>query len=257
MTFVPAHARTTSLAAGLSSAVTLGALVLMFTLHHEVAQNPVSVALIWIAMTVGMMAPSAIPMIATFSKMSEQLDPSRGTLALSSIFLLAYLVLWSGYGLLAAALQVQMRHWFLIDQYMTFTNPLISAELLLAAGVFQLSSLKHVCLTKCRSPLGFLSSSYRSGYRNAFRIGLLHAAFCIGCCWLLMALAWFGGVMNMAWMAVLSTIIILEKTLPTTAALEKVTGVLLCGLALIIALSRGQEGVFLFKALASICHTRT
>jgi predicted metal-binding membrane protein len=236
-------------------AVTLVAYAVMFAVHHSVGDHYASIAVLWIVMTIGMMAPSAIPMIGAFAKLAERLDATRSTFTLAALFLSTYLVLWSLYGLIAAALQLQMRRWFLVDEQMAFTNPLIAAVLLGAAGVFQLSPLKQVCLTKCRSPLGFLSGAYQPGYTKAVSISLSHAAFCIGCCWLLMALAWVGGVMNMAWMALLGVIVVLEKSLPASVALEKMTGILLCALALILVLAKGQEGLYFFKVLANLCRS--
>lgn len=257
MALVAVDTGAASRAVGLTVVVTLAALGAMSALHHDVSAQPASASLLWIVMTIGMMAPSAIPMVAAFSKMAEKLDDERSPLALAAVFLLAYLVLWSAYGIAAAALQNEMRSWFLITDDMALSNPLLAAALVGAAAVFQLSPLKHVCLTKCRSPLGFLGSSYRPGYGMAFRIGLHHAAFCIGCCWLLMALAWVGGAMNMSWMTILSIVVILEKTLPPAAALDKIIGIGLCALAACLVVWKGQEGLYLFKVIGSLCRNHT
>ena len=110
-----------------------------------------------------------------------------------------------------------------------------------------------MCLSKCRSPLGFLLGAYRSGYRGAFVTGLLHGAFCIGCCWLLMALIWVGGMMNLLWMAVLSILVIMEKTVPGAEPLTRAAGValLMFGIAT-LALPKGDSFLTL-DALASLC----
>jgi predicted metal-binding membrane protein len=188
--------------------------------------------LIWSAMTIGMMTPSAVPMVVAYARLAPQLDPELSTGLSVSIFMAAYLVLWLTFAALATALQSEMQRHFLIDNCMAFTRPWLGALFLISAGLYQLTPLKHICIAKCRTPLGFLAGAYRSGYRGAFRTGLQHGIFCIGCCWLLMALVWVGGMMSLAWMAMLSLLIIFEKTVPRAEWLITGVGALLIVLGL-------------------------
>jgi predicted metal-binding membrane protein len=107
------------------------------------------------------------------------------------------------------------------------TNAILGGFLLLAAGVYQLTPIKHACLRHCRSPLAFLGTHWLRGARGALRMGLLHGAFCVGCCWFLMELMFFGGVMNLYWIAGLALFVLFEKTVPTGHWLGYATGVAL------------------------------
>lgn len=243
---------TATRAVGTATAASLAAWATMFALHGAPASHA-SLALVWMVMTVGMMAPSAIPMIATFWKVSRQLDGSRSAPILSGVFLFAYVFVWMGYGLVAAILQTEMRRGCVVDEHLAFANPTLAAGLLAAAALYQFSPLKNVCLAKCRSPLGFLIGAYQPGYGGAFLTGAWHGIFCLGCCWLLMALAWVGGVLSMLWMVFVSALVILERTLPAAASLEKAVGFLLLGVALVLMSTKGQEGMGLYEAVHSLC----
>jgi len=112
---------------------------------------------------------------------------------------------------------------------MVATSPLVSGGLLLAAGVFQWTPLKHACLRGCRSPLSFLMGEWREGTAGAFRMGLRHGAYCVGCCWALMALLFVVGVMNLVWIAVIAVFVMAEKVLPRGELLGHIGGVALVG----------------------------
>ena len=113
----------------------------------------------------------------------------------------------------------------------------LSAAVLLAAGLYQLSPLKSLCLSQCRAPAGFLSRHWRPGPAGALRLGLLHGAFCVGCCWVLMALLFVVGVMNLAWIAALALLVMAEKLLPGGPWVARGAGALLIawGLATLVA----------------------
>ena len=114
---------------------------------------------------------------------------------------------------------------------------LLGAGLLIAAGAYQLSPLKHACLRHCRSPLFFISHHWRPGNLGALRMGVEHGAFCTGCCWFLMALLFYGGIMNLYWIVGLAVFVLLEKTIPAGHWLGRITGALLIawGGALVLA----------------------
>ena len=150
----------------------------------------------WWVMMVAMMLPAAAPVILLYAKAVS----GRGaeTKPASGSFLAGYLSVW---GLFSPMSMGSAGQWF-------------SAAVLIAAGLYQLSPLKEACLSRCRNPGAFLSRHYRPGRAGAFRLGLLHGAYCVGCCWLLMALLFVGGVMNLAWIALLTLLVAAEKLLP-------------------------------------------
>ena len=106
---------------------------------------------------------------------------------------------------------------------------------LITAGVFQWSRLKYVCLSHCRSPMSFLMSDWKEGARGALKMGLRHGTYCVGCCWVLMALLFVLGVMNLVWIATLAAFVLLEKVVPAGQRLSKVTGLLLIGWGVVVA----------------------
>jgi predicted metal-binding membrane protein len=127
----------------------------------------------------------------------------------------------------------------LISPMMVGTSPLLGSLLLIAAGVYQWTPLKQACLTHCRSPLQFLLTCWQDGSAGAFLMGLRHGAYCLGCCWLLMAVLFAVGVMNLAWIAALSVFVLLEKIIPRGFWAAKVAGLFLMGLGGWMALSGG------------------
>jgi predicted metal-binding membrane protein len=116
---------------------------------------------------------------------------------------------------------------------------MLGAGLLIAAGIYQLTPLKHACLRHCRSPIFFITHHWRPGDLGALRMGVEHGAFCTGCCWFLMALLFYGGIMNLYWIVGLAVFVLLEKTIPAGHWLGGLTGVLLIawGAALVIVAS--------------------
>jgi predicted metal-binding membrane protein len=119
---------------------------------------------------------------------------------------------------------------------MASTSPIVGGLLLVAAGVFQFTPLKQACLGRCRSPMGFLLSEWRGGRWGALTMGLKHGAYCVGCCWALMALLFVAGVMNLLWVAPIAVFVLLEKTAPMGEMLGRITGAALvvAGIALLV-----------------------
>jgi predicted metal-binding membrane protein len=164
---------------------------------------------IWVVMMAAMMLPSVAPTVALYSRMTRQLSPLSPLL-----FAAGYLVTWAGAGLVAFTLaEIVSRFsgdalaWDRAGRWVA------GATLVVAAG-YELSPLKNVCLGKCRSPLGFLLSAWRDGRRGALEMGVRHGAWCVGCCWALMASLFALGVMSVAWMAFVAGLIAVEKLLP-------------------------------------------
>jgi predicted metal-binding membrane protein len=182
---------------------------------------------IWITMMVAMMFPTAAPMIVTFHKLQVG-KRQRGEAFVSTwIFVSAYLLVWGLAGVAAyagalAAEAVAVR---------TALSPAAAARVggmvLVAAGFYQLTPLKDLCLAKCRTPISFIMTSWRDGAAGALRMGLLHGAYCLGCCWLLFVILFPLGIMNIAAMAVITLVIFAEKTLPWGRAAVRAAAVAL------------------------------
>ena len=175
-------------------------------------------ASMWWVMMIAMMIPSAAPMILLHARVTRHAQ-AKGELAQglvpSGSFLLGYLLVWLAFSLAAAALQWFAERLGLLSQPMMWsTSGWLAACLLIAAGLYQLSPFKHACLEHCRSPVVFLSGHWRPGRVGALRMGLEHGAYCLGCCWSLMALLFVGGIMNLWWIAGLAILVLLEKLLP-------------------------------------------
>ncbi len=181
----------------------------------------------WWVMMVAMMLPSAAPMILIFATVNrKQRETGRSHVA-TGIFAAGYLATWAGFSLIAVTLQWWFQRTGILSPMLVGTNVIFGGVLLLAAGVYQLTPIKHACLRHCRSPLAFLSAHWRPKARGALRMGLVHGAFCVGCCWFLMGLLFFGGVMNLYWIAGLALLVLFEKTVPAGHWLGYATGVVL------------------------------
>ncbi len=168
----------------------------------------------WWVMMVAMMLPSATPMILLFATVNRKQRETGHPHVATSVFAVGYLAAWASFSLVAVILQYGFERAGILSPMLVGINVIFGGVLLLAAGVYQLTPIKHACLRHCRSPLAFLSTHWRRGPRGALRMGLVHGAFCVGCCWFLMGLLFFGGVMNLYWIAGLALFVLFEKTVP-------------------------------------------
>jgi len=166
----------------------------------------------WWVMMVAMMLPTAAPMILLVGQVSRRAR-AGGKAALSVGWLAAgYCMAWLGFSLVAVGLQFALEQAGLIHGMLMWSlDPWLSAILLVAAGLYQLTPLKQACLTRCRSPVSFLVERRRFGVSGALLLGLTHGLYCVGCCWALMALLFVGGIMNLVWIAGLALVVLLEK----------------------------------------------
>lgn len=181
-------------------------------------------ALMWAVMMVAMMLPSASPMILTYARVRQQRVVHGRAWVPTWVFVTGYLSVWIGFGLLAALMQWALHQGTVLGSAMGGAGPVLGGGLLLTAGAFQFSGLKETCMTHCRTPMSFLMTAWRDGARGALVMGVRHGAFCIGCCWALMLLMFVGGVMNLAWMAVLTLYFLAEKLVPHPRQVSRVTG---------------------------------
>ena len=181
--------------------------------------------LMWWIMMVAMMVPSASPMILLFARMQRQQKEKGSPFVPTSVFTAGYLMTWGAFSVIAAGAQWGFERAGLLSAMMTSTSGLFAGVLLLAAGIYQLTPLKHACLRQCRSPIQFIVHHWRNGLGGAFRMGIDHGAFCLGCCWFLMALLFVGGVMNLYWIVGLALFVLLEKTIPAGHWFGSITGI--------------------------------
>jgi predicted metal-binding membrane protein len=181
----------------------------------------------WAVMMVGMMLPSAIPMLFAFLSVSRTRPERSGSLGPAGAFLLGYLVVWGGYSALATAAQGLLHAGALLTPAMQSSSAVFNAVLLVAAGIYQFLPFKYACLAKCRLPLGFLLTEWRDGTRGGFIMGLRHGTYCVGCCWLLMALLFVAGVMNLLWIAMLTALVLVEKVTPFGRAAARMAGLVM------------------------------
>lgn len=184
------------------------------------------IAVMWSVMMAAMMIPSALPTILVHERVARGRaanDPVLATIA----FATAYVVVWIGFSAVATAAQWWLEDRGLMSGMMASANALLSGALLVAAGLFQWSPLKHACLRKCRSPMTFILHEWRPGVGGAFMTGLRHGAYCTGCCWALMALLFVFGTMNLMAAAALGILVLAEKSLPWGHWIARVAGTLL------------------------------
>jgi predicted metal-binding membrane protein len=185
--------------------------------------------LMWSVMMVGMMVPSAAPMILLFALATRKQRAEGRPFAPVGAFVGGYLLLWTAFSLVAATLQWVLEQTALVSPMMVSASPYLGGGILIAAGLYQLTPLKSACLNHCRSPFHFFMNHWRAGVLGGLRMGTHHGAFCVGCCWALMALLFVGGVMNLLWVAVIAGFVLLEKVLPRGPMAGRLTGVALLG----------------------------
>ena len=185
-------------------------------------------ALMWIVMMSAMMTPAVLPVVALFQRLDRGRDGSDARLD-GALFATAYLLVWVVFGLVATLLQWGLHRAALLHTHILSAGPVLTACILLAAGVYQLTPLKAACLRHCQTPLAFLLGHWRDGPHGPFVMGVHHGSYCLGCCWALMLLMFVGGVMSIAAMAVLSLFVLGERLLPAGPWIAKGPGLALIG----------------------------
>ena len=220
-----------ALAAELAGAATL--------VHHDtlIEHGPpplVAAALFllaWQVMIAAMMLPSSLPLIRMFGVASARAPHRSRAMA---AFLGGYAVVWSAFGAAAFAMDAGLHATVDASPWLTGHDWLIGGSVLALAGAFQFTSLKDACLDKCRHPAQFLMRHYARGMGGGFRLGARHGAFCVGCCWALMLVMFAAGVASVVWMALLTAVMVHEKTHARGARDVPVTGVTLLAMSLVV-----------------------
>ena len=195
---------------------------------------------VWVLMMVAMMFPAAAPMILTFSAVQAGKRERGNNWTPTWIFVAAYLLVWTVFGVLAYVTAVGAQR--LADESTWLLDHVaqIGGGVLVVAGLYQLTPLKRVCLTTCRSPLQFIMTSWRDGRAGAFRMGLGHGLYCLGCCWFLFVILFPLGVMNVVVMALVTLLIFAEKSWMWGTRMSSIAAAVLVGYGLLVFLDRAQ-----------------
>ncbi len=210
-------------------AVGMGGAMAMAEAHRWQGGEVLVAFLMWVVMMVAMMTPSVTPMVLMVATVSRQRQQPPSSTTMAAAVFAGYLAAWTGFSLGATLVQWGLQSAAWLSPATTSVRPLVAGLLLILAGVYQFTPLKHACLARCRTPLGFLLAEWRDGTSGGFVMGLRHGAYCVGCCWLLMALLFAVGVMNLLWVVLIAAYILLEKVFPGGWWFSRGIGVLLIG----------------------------
>lgn len=178
----------------------------------------------WVIMMVGMMLPSVTPTILIFARVALASPSPRRPILRTYLFALGYLLAWTLFSLMATFLQWALDEGALLSSRMQTISPYMGAAILLAAGIYQWTPVKDACLDHCRGPIAYLSEHWRPTPLGALQMGLGHGFYCIGCCWVLMALLFAGGVMNLLVIAMITLFVLIEKLAPAGIRVERWCG---------------------------------
>ena len=185
--------------------------------------------IMWWTMMLAMMLPSAAPAILTYGALTRNFAQKGAATAPLAVFVAGYGAVWTGFSVAAVALQIGVQSFVPLTGMMAVISTTLGAALLIAAGVYQLSPLKQACLRKCQTPLMFFARNWRKGTGGALRMGLSHGLYCLGCCWVLMGLLFYGGVMEPRWIVGLAMYVAAEKMIPASTGLSRYLGIVLIG----------------------------
>jgi predicted metal-binding membrane protein len=180
----------------------------------------------WAVMMVGMMTPSAVPMILMYARVGRQAAQQGKPFAASGWLAGGYLLVWIGFALVATCVQWALERSALLTTMMAAASGVFGGIVLIAVGLYQWTPLKNACLRYCQSPLMFISryGGFRPDARGSVVLGIRHGAVCVGCCWALMALLFVGGIMNVLWIAAITILVLAEKVIPAGRAIARIAG---------------------------------
>jgi len=178
----------------------------------------------WWVMMLGMMLPSAAPMVLTFASLQQRKRERDEPYVPTALFVAGYLLVWGAFSLAATAAQWLLQASGLLSPMMALASTMLGGAVLILAGIYQFTPLKQACLRLCRSPFAFVLNHWRDGRGGALRMGASHGLYCLGCCWVLMALLFVVGVMNLIWVAAIAAFVFAEKLLPGGVWVGRVGG---------------------------------
>ena len=210
--------------------------ILMSDMVKFAPWTPVDALFMWAIMMMGMMIPSVTPMVLLYARVVRHNAKEVAAFVPTGAFFVGYLVVWVGFSAVATGLQWALEQTALLSPMMVSTSSVFVGIVLIATAVYQWTPYKDACLARCRSPVWFLSTYWRNGAGGAFRMGLSHGSYCLGCCWSLMLLLFVGGVMNLLCVAAITAFVLIEKVAPGGRAIGRVGSVLLglTGVALLV-----------------------
>jgi predicted metal-binding membrane protein len=195
------------------------------------------VFLMWWVMMIAMMLPSAAPMVLMHAAIGRKHEKAERPLDSTALFVAGYLTIWMAFSLVATGAQWGLESVGIVTGMMEVASPVIAGFVLISAGFYQLTPLKGACLKRCQHPLTFIIQRWRPGKAGAFRMGVEHGSYCVGCCLFLMALLFVGGIMNVIWIAGIAVYIGIEKFAVGHPWITIATGVTLTAAGLIIIAS--------------------
>lgn len=183
--------------------------------------------LMWSVMMVGMMVPTAMRAVLIYASIAKRASGQGTPVAATVWFVVGYILIWTAFSVAATVAQGELDTWGLLSPMMVSASATFGAVLLIAAGTYQLTPWKDVCLKHCQSPAMYLATRFNPGVGGAIGLGLRHGAYCLGCCWAIMALLFLGGVMNLLWIAAITGFVLAEKLLPPKLRLTRLSGILM------------------------------
>jgi predicted metal-binding membrane protein len=217
-------------ATGLFATLRLGDLLMMPNAFAGGAiVYPLLLFIMWWTMMMAMMLPSAVPAILTYGALSRKFAEKGASAAPIALFVAGYVANWTVFAAAAVTLQLLLSQKIALSMMMAVTSAVVGGGLLVAAGLYQMSPLKSACLRKCQAPLMFFARNWQKGNLGALRMGLSHGLYCLGCCWVLMGLLFYGGVMELRWIVGLALYVAAEKMIPAGNRLSRFAGILLIG----------------------------
>lgn len=203
----------------------MGGGVMMPRLRAWSPSEAVGMFLMWAIMMVGMMVPSASPMVLLYARVVRRSRNAWVGHIRTALFAGGYIVVWTAFSVLATATQLVLEWLALLTPMMKAASPIVGGIVLVSAGLYQLTPAKRACLEKCRTPFAFVTQHWRAGSSGAFLMGLSHGLYCLGCCWMLMALLFVVGVMNLLWVAIIAGFVLMEKIAPAGHVLARTSAV--------------------------------
>jgi predicted metal-binding membrane protein len=196
----------------------------------------------WVVMMIGMMTPSVVPMVLLYAAIGQRSAGQGPPFAPAGWFVAGYLLAWAAFAAVATLLQWLLEWRAVVTPMMAGTSRVLGGALLIVVGIYQWLPIKQSCLTQCRAPLSFVQrhGGFQPSARGSVRLGVLHGAYCIGCCWVLMTLLFAFGVMNFYWIAGLMIYVLIEKLVPRARLVSRATGLLavVAGVAYIVAIKQ-------------------
>jgi predicted metal-binding membrane protein len=180
----------------------------------------------WAVMMVGMMTPSAAPLVLLYARVGRLVASEKPPFVASGWFAGGYLLTWVGFSFIATTAQWALERTGWLSPTMASVSNAFGGVILIAAGLYQWTPFKDACLSQCQAPLEFIQrhGGFRADARGSVALGVRHGAYCVGCCWILMALLFVVGVMNVLWIALLMVFVLLEKMLPTGRLISRISG---------------------------------